>query len=677
MLESGSLLGDRYLISRVLGSGHFSTVYLAQDQRLADKFVAVKEFNPNTFSPEDREWARETIRHEAHLRARLASHPHLADVTDYFEADGREYLVIEYVDGDTLRQQWEQQPGRRFDQQQVLTWASQLLSALHFLHSHDPPVVYRDLKPENIIVRPDGTLKLIDFGIARFHSGEQEKDTVNLGTHGYAAPEQYGRAESDARTDIYALGVLLHQLLSGRDPAQHAFNMPSLEEERPDISPSVAKAIDQAMNPDPNARFRSARALAGALGVPFSGTLQDTPPPPTPQRTRLSRPVLVVVGLLLLLVVAGGVLVAWGEMGSDSDGEPRPPVQVAGATSEPSEEGMIGLSDPEGDEEGSGNRTPSTGTETATSTSTSTPTETPSPTNTLTPVKTVTATATPTDTPNPTDTPEPALLTYQSRPIVFDSTRNGSSTNVFIMDWDGGNVRQLTNSSATEEEADLSPDGSQIAYERQAGNDWYIYVMNVDGSNQSRLFAGREPDWSPDGRYLAYESPVPEDIMIYDFESGGVRELYGSARRDRAPSWSPDGQRIAFMSEVSGYWQLFTVNVGTGEGDQVTSDAVNKRFPVWSPDGELLAYNSIEGGDFHIWTIQPDGSEPRRLTNRNSNGRPAWSPDGVYIIFNSNRSGAWRIWRMDRNGANPQQLSPEGAGFSDQRPDWGAHRLGE
>jgi serine/threonine protein kinase len=167
MLNPGSLLADRYLISRILGSGNFSTVYLAQDRRLGGKFVAVKEFNPASFPEKDREWARQTIRHEAHLRAQLASHPNLADVTDYFEADGREYLVIEYVEGETLRRVWEQQPGRRFDTPRVLSWAAQLLGALDFLHGHQPPVIYRDLKPQNIMVRPDGSLKLIDFGIHR------------------------------------------------------------------------------------------------------------------------------------------------------------------------------------------------------------------------------------------------------------------------------------------------------------------------------------------------------------------------------------------------------------------------------------------------------------------------------------------------------------------------------
>src|SRR5690606_30600253 len=104
------------------------------------------------------------------------------------------------------------------------------------------------------------------------------------------------------------------------------------------------------------------------------------------------------------------------------------------------------------------------------------------------------------------------------------------------------NLRQLTSSSDLEDEPDLSPDGQRIAYERRVGNDWYIYVMDVNGGGQQRLVPGREPDWSPDGRYLAYETAAPGDIMLYDFASGGVRELYQSPRGDRAPNWAPDGE---------------------------------------------------------------------------------------------------------------------------------------
>lgn len=684
MLSSGDTIGDndRYVIDSVLGSGSFSTVYRAADRRLGDRFVAIKEFNPTAFPAEEQSWARETIHHEATLRAKLPSHPFLADVTDYFQVNGRDYLVMEYVPGVTLRRAWEQQPGRQFSESQALIWAEQLIAALHFLHSHEPAIVYRDLKPENVIVRPDGRLALIDFGIARLYSDNRQGDTINLGTPGYAAPEQYSSQESDERSDIYALAVLLHQLLSGMSPQEHVFSLPPLQTVRPDIRPQTAAAIQQAMEADRDKRFLSVRALAGALGVSVTGSLSSEPLPPLPVATAKkpawARVALIVVAVVIIGAGALTALNRWSDdggsvstagrataviaaganpMGSDDDATPVQP-QVIAAGDEADREG-----------EGSSAAAASLGAN-----------ETPEPTGTARPTDAATQTVRPTVTqapsPTPTPTPTPQPLSYRDRPIVFDSTRFGGNTNIFIMDWNGANLRQLTNSSAIEDEADLSPDGQQIAYERQEGNNWYIYVMDVNGGNQRRLALGREPDWSPDGRYLAYESPPQEKIMLYDFNGGGVREVYSSAGASRAPSWSPDGRRIAFMSETNGYWQLFiTSNDGT-QTEQISFDAVDKRFPVWSPDGELLAYNSVSGAVFQIWTVRVNGDDARQLTNEGSNGRPAWSPDGQYIIFNGNRSGAWRIWRIDRDGANPQQLST-GEGGGDQRADWGAHRIEE
>lgn len=678
MLQSDDTLGDdgRYRIVRVLGSGSFSTVYLARDERLGGRFVAAKEFNPTAFPDSEQEWARSTIQHEATLRARLPGHPYLADVTDYFQANEREYLVMEYVEGKTLRRAWEQQPHRRFDESQVLTWASQLIAALHFLHSHDPPIVYRDLKPENIMVRPDGRLALIDFGIARFYGEGRQSDTLNLGTPGYAAPEQYGKQQSDERTDIYALAVLLHQLLSGVDPSENPFNMPPLQEVRPDIRPQTAQAIQQAMKSDRNLRFQSARAFAGALGVSITGSLppDSGPLPPRPQPAAEQMPWRRILITLLVIVGLGGSGFMALNLFADSD-EPQPPTNATPLDQDTGER--------QGDVESTpvaplalADESPTTG---VGNEQEEEPTAAPAPSDTPEPADTLQPTETPTQAPSPppTQTPTPQQLTYRDRPIVFDSTRNGGATNVFIMDWDGSNLRQLTNSGAIEEEADLSPDGHRIAYERQQGNNWYIYVMDVNGNNQQRLTAGREPDWSPDGRYLAFESPPPENIMLYDFNGGGVREIYGSSRRDRGPTWSPDGRQIAFMSEIDGAWQLFVTDVDSGQAEQITFDAISKRFPVWSPDGDLLAYNSVIGGTFHIWTVRTNGDDAQQLTNEGSNGRPAWSPDGQYIVFNSNRSGAWRIWRIDRDGSNPRQLSPEGSGDGDQRADWGAHRIGQ
>lgn len=327
MLEVGQTIAGQYRIQRVLGRGSFSTVYLADDIHFpGGRRVAIKEFNPDAFRAEDREWARDTIAQEARLRGNLPSHSGLANVLGYFEAGNRSYLVLEYVEGQTLEQVWRQQPGHRFDEAQVMSWAAQLCDVLAFLHGQSPPIIYRDLKPANIMVQPDGSLKLIDFGIARLHQPQQSSDTINLGTPGYAAPEQYQNEQSDERSDIYALGVILHQLLTGIHPQQHALNLPSPRSVNENLSPRVAAVIEQATAIAPAHRFRSIdafrNALQGASGE--SGPLKTTV---SPTRRRLP----VILSSVFILVVVGGTLFfLWfenvrGENNNSSTPETSPP----------------------------------------------------------------------------------------------------------------------------------------------------------------------------------------------------------------------------------------------------------------------------------------------------------------------------------------------------------------
>lgn len=266
MLEPGSLQENRYIIQRQIGGGGFATVYLAEDTRLGRQPVAIKEFDPANLSAIDRQWATERFEQEAMILARL-NHPGIAAVADYFRSDGRSYLVMEYIQGETLEAAWQRVPRNQFAEQQVLIWAEQLCAVLTYLHGQDPPVIFRDLKPSNVIVQPDGALKLIDFGIARHFKPSQAKDTQALGTPGYAAPEQYALEQADARSDVYALGALLHQLLTGHDPALSPFNFPPVRRLAPNTSPHVAAAVEQALAMDRDDRFSSAGAFAALSGA--------------------------------------------------------------------------------------------------------------------------------------------------------------------------------------------------------------------------------------------------------------------------------------------------------------------------------------------------------------------------------------------------------------------------
>jgi serine/threonine protein kinase len=259
-LQNGQTLQNRYRVLQSLGKGGMGSVYLAEDGRLGGKHVAIKEFDPTVLPPQDRQWAANAFAQEANILARL-SHPALTAVTDYFAENHLFYLVMEYVPGETLESAWQRQPGNRFAPQQVAIWARQLCEVLDYLHSQNQPVIFRDLKPANIMVLSNGRLKLIDFGIARYFAPGKTRDTITLGTPGYAAPEQHGQAQADARSDIYSLGVVLHQLLTGYDPATTPFHLPPVRSLTPSVPVCQARAIEQALSLNREQRPTSAPAF--------------------------------------------------------------------------------------------------------------------------------------------------------------------------------------------------------------------------------------------------------------------------------------------------------------------------------------------------------------------------------------------------------------------------------
>lgn len=271
MLGVGTVLQGRYEIRGQLGRGGMGLVYLAADKRLGNMSVAVKEMDATQVAPADRQWTINAFRDEAQILARL-NHVGIARVIDYFSQGDHSYLVMEYVPGETLETALARAP-RGFDERQGLVWAGQLAVVLDYLHQQNPPVIFRDLKPGNIMVQPDGTLKLIDFGIARLFKPGQTQDTALMGTPGYAAPEHYGRGQTDARSDVYTLGVVVHQLLTGYDPTLTPMRLPPVRQLRPDVSPQTEAAVAQALQLSPDLRFTSAVGFARALGAPLSAPL--------------------------------------------------------------------------------------------------------------------------------------------------------------------------------------------------------------------------------------------------------------------------------------------------------------------------------------------------------------------------------------------------------------------
>lgn len=246
------LLNQTYRILRVLGTGGMSTVYLAEHTRL-HTLVAVKQM-ARPQPPGD-------PGNEYRLLSKLR-HPMLPCVMDAFSQDGSQYLVEEYVRGRTL-QQVLQQDGK-IPEDTARAWMAMLCDVLQYLHSQTPPIFYRDLKPSNIMLCPDGSLKLLDFGIAREARETREDSSASgsrAGSYGYCAPEQFGRGRVDARTDIYALGMTFHHLLTGKSPFDPPYRTCPVRRLDPSLSVGIEYILNKCTQLNPARRYPHMEAL--------------------------------------------------------------------------------------------------------------------------------------------------------------------------------------------------------------------------------------------------------------------------------------------------------------------------------------------------------------------------------------------------------------------------------
>lgn len=217
-----TLFRNRYFIECKVGAGGFGSVYRARDTRNGDRLVAIKEVSLLGLHPQAKIEATTAFQREVSVLSQL-NHPNLPRVYEYVQTPGQWYLVMDFIAGETLEQYQSKAQGGCLLLSETLDIGLQLCIVLEYLHSQQPPIVFRDLKPANIMRTPTGQLYLIDFGIARYFKPGQAKDTVALGSIGYAAPEQYGKAQTTPQADIYSLGAVLHQLLTARDPSDAPF----------------------------------------------------------------------------------------------------------------------------------------------------------------------------------------------------------------------------------------------------------------------------------------------------------------------------------------------------------------------------------------------------------------------------------------------------------------------
>lgn len=261
MTQRGTVIDGKYEILKEIGRGGMSIVYLAMDNRL-NKQWAVKEIRKRGNGKKD-EIVVNSLLAEANLMKRL-DHPALPRIVDIIDNGVTIYVIMDYIEGESLDKILEMEGPQEEDR--VIEWAMQLCDALGYLHSQKPPIIYRDMKPANVMLKPDGNIKIIDFGIAREYKEEKLSDTTVLGTKGYAPPEQYS-GQTDARSDIYALGMTMHHLLTGNDPRTGNAYVP-IRQYNPELSEGVELIINKCVEPAPEKRYQSCSEMLYDLEHP-------------------------------------------------------------------------------------------------------------------------------------------------------------------------------------------------------------------------------------------------------------------------------------------------------------------------------------------------------------------------------------------------------------------------
>ena len=675
-LERG--LNGRYRLERELGRGGMATVWLAHDLR-HERPVALKVLDPglaHSLGPE-------RFQREIRLAARL-QHPHILTVYDSGESAGQLWFTMPYVEGESLRDRLRRE--RTLPLEQAVRIAREAAQALHYAHEHG--VVHRDVKPENIMLTRDGTTLVADFGIARplESDGTQQLTAIGLvvGTPSYMSPEQAtGAADLDGRSDIYSLGCVLHEMLTGTPPftgptvqsiiTKHITQAPPpVTGPHGGVPAAIAHAVARALAKSPADRFASAAEFAAALEASHLAA-----PVTRPMPRRMAVIALVGIALVGLWYVArnrlGGAGGATLRSGTLASGFDRKLAQLT--FGEGVEEWPAWSPDGKqlayvGEADGYKQlflRTLATGEDRR-------------------------LTRYPQDAILPTWSPDGKRLGF-----VRARSDRGKLDPSDIDGWfyEGGDIwtLDLASDRATRLIDDgfgpaYSPDGARLALDAKWAGPRRIWVVDANGRNprqvttdSSEAVIHARPRWSPDGTKLVFRriEKTKSDVVVVEVGSQTMTRVTDDNILDLDPVWSPDGRKIYFSSYRGGSLNLWRIPVGpdgraAGSPEQLTTGAGEDVEAALAPDGRRIAF-AVRGINSDIWRLpvspetgRPTGEPSSVLATSREESRAAWSPDGRMIAFNSDRLGEMNLWLRTLEDGSERQLTTGPGG--DYQPSW-------
>lgn len=588
-LGVGALLKQRYRIAQQIGSGGFGAVYRAADIDLGQRLVAVKEMSQHNLSSQEIARATQAFKQEALLLADLM-HEHLPRIYDHFTEGGHWYLVMDYIRGETLEEYLTDAPQKCLALEEALRIGLQLCSVLDYLHRRQPPIIFRDLKPANVILTPEGQIFLIDFGIARHFKPGQARDTIAFGSPGYAPPEQYGRAQTTPRADIYSLGAILHQMLSGTDPSLTPFRFAPLSPAMPALQALLTRMLDMDEHRRPASMAEVKRELQHIQAQPFAPVVvaPQASPAMAAKRVRnlhFTQPASGPCSLILEGHSSPVHTVAWSSKG----------IQIASASEE-----IVRIWDMQQGRELCSYQEH------------------------LAPIVTMAW--------SPRQTQIASLSQDNNLRIWSSSTGSTISVNPGGPLPPGGAMRLLS----------WSPDGRWLAV---AGDQRAIEIIDVGAQSHLPALQGRGSqgyttlDWSPGGQRLACTSE--NTVYLWDMSTRVLLLTYDHSARLRAVDWAPNNIYIASC----GYGKIIQI-WDTRNKDLLVLCSGDKLEQIntlsWSPDSRLLA-SGDDAGHVQIWHART--GEKSRMYSDHTDAvlTSAWSSNGLYLASGSSDLTV-RIW---------------------------------
>ncbi|MBN1560851.1 serine/threonine-protein kinase [candidate division KSB1 bacterium] len=699
---------SHFTILEKLGEGGMGIVYKAKDTKL-DRFVALK-FLPHFLTANETEKARFLQEAKA---ASAINHANVCVIYDLQEHESQQFIVMEYVDGSTLRDIISNSAPRKLDLRSVMNFAFQIAEALQV--AHEQGIMHRDVKSENIMVNTKNQIKVMDFGLAKLKDSlKLTKTTSTLGTVAYMSPEMIQGQGVDARSDIFSFGVVLYEMLTGQLPFSGDFEAAMifsiLNEEpdpihkfRPDLSSEFLHLLNRALEKEPENRYQSMKDLLIDLKrVNRDQSKSDNQPGLVTKSKSIAslgnlqkRKFVLFLSIGFSAIIAILMIVIFMIQPASSPppittlltsyigSETYPAISYDGkkfaftwaGEKQDNEDIYIKLIGEEGLQ-------------------------------------------------HLTTEPEweyCATWSNDGNSIIF--IRGGEAPGIYRKSLLGGRETQLYSFNSPIFYADMipkfSPDGQSIAFAR-----YYSYgirelfVVHLKNHYLQQLtFDKKEINdlaWTPDGHNIIFSSdrggiaqlwrirskggqPELLDIggynarslsisrndqrLVYemgdekqniwranirDIDSGVIKpyRFISSSKSDCFPVYSPDGEKIAFMSNRTGIREIYTCNSDGTELIQITSLSAHSGVPKWSPSGEFLIFESRLEGNSDIMIVDALGRiPPRKLTNHPSDDRmPSWSADGQYVYFSSNRSGNYQIHKIPIRGGEAVQITTQ-SGF--------------